>query len=260
MSSPRDRKRLNKENPRRSPVPPKKKPEGKPRYDRTTVVLSAVAGLLLILVIVFLDGRTAAFLFPGRAAGKSGGETVPTITRVNNEREDIDDNVPELGTPERQDNLPADTGVAAEPENAGGGETTARLFFVRVSDEGKISLKSVLRSVPADKSPLTTAIRSLIDGPRPGELSNDVLSLVPDGSELIGARIEGGTAFLDFNEQFRFNALGLEGYKAQVEQIVYTATEFPTVEKVQFLVEGQRIDYLGGEGFWVGGPLGRDDF
>ncbi len=99
-----------------------------------------------------------------------------------------------------------------------------------------------------------------MDGPHPSELSNDVLSLIPEGSELIGARIEGGIAFLDFNEQFRFNALGIEGYSAQVEQIVFTATEFSTVDKVQFLVDRQRIEYLGGEGFWVGGPLGREDF
>jgi len=260
MSSNRNKKRLNIDNPRRSPEKPKKKSEGNPRYDKTTVVLSIIAGVLLILVIIFLDGRMVGALFPGREALSSNNSTVPAITRVINESPDAEDPIPELGIPERQENPPPNTAEPESPENAARGETTARLFFVRVSDEGKISMKSVLRSVPASESPLTMAIGSLLDGPRPGEISNDVLSLVPDGSELIGARIEGGTAFLDFNEQFRFNALGIEGYEAQVEQIVYTATEFPTVGKVQFLVEGQRIDYLGGEGFWVGGPLGRDDF
>lgn len=260
MSSTRNKKRLNSEDPRRSPVKPLNRPAKKSRFDRTTVALSIIAGILLILVILFLDSRTIAVIFPGRTSGSTSNATTPSITRVINESSEIEEPIAELGVPERQDEPPPDDGSVEDPEDVSGGDATARLFFVRVSDEGKISLKGVLRSVPAGESPLTTSIRSLILGPRPGEISNDVLSLIPEGSVLVGARIDGGIAFLDFNEQFRFNTLGIEGYKAQVEQIVYTATEFGTVDKVQILVEGQRIDYLGGEGFWVGGPLGREDF
>lgn len=260
MSSTRNKKRLNSENPRRNPVKPIIKPAKNSRFDKTTVALSITAGILLILVVLFLDSRTIGVLFPGRTAGDTSNTTAPVITRVINESSNVEEPVAELGIPERHDEPPPTDGSDEKPGNMMGGDATARLFFVRVSDEGKISLKGVLRSVPAGDSPLTTSIRFLIDGPRPGEISNDVLSLIPEGSELVGARIDGGIAFLDFNEQFRFNTLGIEGYKAQVEQIVYTATEFATVDKVQILVEGQRIDYLGGEGFWVGGPLGRDDF
>lgn len=260
MSSTRNKKRLNSENPRRSPVKPIIKPAKKNRFDRTTVALSIIAGILLVLVVLFLDSRTIGLIFPGRTSGNTANTTAPSITRVINESSETEEPIAELGIPERPDETSTSDGSVEKPENVSAGDATARLFFVRVSDEGKISLKGVLRSVPADDTPLTTSIRSLIDGPRPGEMSNDVLSLIPEGSELLGARIDGETAFLDFNEQFRFNTLGIEGYKAQVEQIVYTATEFTTVNKVQILVEGQRIDYLGGEGFWVGAPLGRDDF
>lgn len=260
MSSTRNKKRLNNENPRRSPVKPTSRPAKKSRFDKTTLTLSIIAGILLVLVILFLDSRTLGFLFPGNSSGNTANAAPPAISRVINESSEIEEPVVELGVPERPDETSSGDGSDENTENISAGDATARLFFIRVSDEGKISMKSVLRSVPAGESPLTTSIRSLIDGPRPGEISNDVLSLIPDGSELVGARIDGGIAFLDFNEQFRFNSLGIEGYKAQVEQIVYTATEFTTVDKVQILVEGQRIDYLGGEGFWVGGPLGRDDF
>jgi len=136
----------------------------------------------------------------------------------------------------------------------------ARLFFVRVNDEGKISFKSVLRPIPANASPLLMSIEALIDGPHPGEISAHLLSLIPEGTEILGARIEAGVAYLDFNEPFRFNTLGIEGHRSQIEQVVYTATEFPDVQKVQFLIEGQRVNYLAGEGFWIGSPLGREDF
>ena len=43
-------------------------------------------------------------------------------------------------------------------------------------------------------------------------------------------------------------------------QIVYTATEFSTVKSVQFLIDGQKKEYLGSEGVWIGSPLSRTSF
>lgn len=232
-----------------------KSPGSPGRPDRTVIVLGAVALVLLILIIVFFR----------RGGPPGGGEAAePVIERI--PVEDGDDTpeepVIELGRPAPPEAPPEPETPEkkAPPPGAEAEQTTARLFFIRVSDEGKIGHKSVLRRVPVSSSPLTVAVNALIEGPRAGELTNDMMSLIPEGSQLLGARVEGGIAFLDFNEEFRFNALGIEGYRAQAEQLVYTVTEFPTVDKVQFLVEGQRIDYLGGEGFWVGAPLGRDDF
>ncbi len=250
MSVSRQKKKLNESNPRRNPS----------RIDKTTLFLGIAALLLLVLVVLFMNHNFTESLFPGNtpAAGNIGS---PEIERIDNggAQGNTEEPVVNLGVPEQVETS-ADKPPEETAEDTAEGNATARLFFIKVSDEGKISIKSVLRPVPSSGSPLTTSIRTLLEGPRANELSNDILSLIPEGSRLIGARIEGGVAFLDFNEQFRFNALGIEGYKSQVEQIVYTATEFATVRKVQFLVEGQRIEYLGGEGFWVGGPLGREDF
>ena len=62
------------------------------------------------------------------------------------------------------------------------------------------------------------------------------------------------------DEQFEFNTVGMDGYQAQLMQIVYTATEFGTVNSVQFLIEGQKKEYLGSEGIWIGSPLSRSSF
>jgi len=252
MSVSRQKKKLNDHNPR------KRNPSG---IDKTTMFLSIAAVLLLVLVVLFMNHNFVESLFPGNTPAVRNIVT-PEIERIDNSgaQENPEEPLVNLGVPEQTVESPQDNPPEETPEDATEVNATARLFFIRVSDEGKIIIKSVLRPVPSSGSPLSISIRTLLEGPRPNELSNDILSLIPEGSRLIGARIEGGVAFLDFNEQFRFNALGIEGYKSQVEQIVYTATEFPTVRKVQFLVEGQRIEYLGGEGFWVGGPLGREDF
>ena len=68
------------------------------------------------------------------------------------------------------------------------------------------------------------------------------------------------TQFLNFNENFEFNSVGVEGCITQLMQIVYTATDFSTVKSVQFLVEGEKKEYLGTEGQWIGSPLSRNNF
>ena len=86
------------------------------------------------------------------------------------------------------------------------------------------------------------------------------MSLIPEGTKLLGASVKNGVATLNFNENFEFNTIGVEGYIGQLMQIVYTATEFSTVKSVQFLIEGQHKDYLGSEGQWIGSPLARSSF
>lgn len=135
----------------------------------------------------------------------------------------------------------------------------AALYFIKVTD-GRTLAHKVIRPVDYDQSPLTETIRTLIAGPTGGELDEGLLTLIPEATELISASVSGGTAYLNFNRAFRFNPLGAEGTVAQLQQIIFSSTEFSTVERVQFLIEGEQLDYLGGDGIYVGAPLGRDAF
>ena len=83
---------------------------------------------------------------------------------------------------------------------------------------------------------------------------------IPEGTKLLGARVANKTATLNFSESFSFNKYGVQGYLGQLMQIVYTATSFSTIDNVQFLIEGQKLEYLGGEGVWIGSPLSRISF
>jgi len=136
----------------------------------------------------------------------------------------------------------------------------AALYFIKVTDDGRTLAYRVVRPVDYAESPLTETIRTLIAGPTGDELDDGLLNLIPESTELISAHVDGGTAYLNFNESFRFNPLGAEGTVAQLQQIIYSSTEFSTVERVQFLIEGQTIDYVGGDGIYIGAPLGRDAF
>jgi germination protein M len=136
----------------------------------------------------------------------------------------------------------------------------AKLYFIDVDDEGIISLQAVVRRVSFTDSPLTETVRALLQGMLPSELNMELINLIPENTRLLSIRVSDGTAYINFNEAFRFNSLGKEGYVAQIKQVVYTATEFSTVDSVQILIEGKTYEYLGPEGVFIGQSLTRNSF
>ena len=136
-----------------------------------------------------------------------------------------------------------------------------KLFFVQVDSDGNVNRKNITRAIPKNDSPLTSTIRALVAGPTDAE--KNCMSLIPEGTRLLGASVRDGIAALNFSEEFEFNTIGAEGYRAQLMQVVFTATEFATVESVQFLIEGKHKDYIGsGEDvwMWIGSPYTRSSF
>jgi germination protein M len=136
----------------------------------------------------------------------------------------------------------------------------ATLYFVRVDGDGAITRQEVKRTVDASDSPMTDALNALLQGPSTDELGRNLISLIPAGTKLLSAQVRGSTAYLNFNEAFMINRYGIEGYAGQLKQIVYTATGYATVKDVQFLIEGEKREYLGGEGVYIGKPLSRASF
>jgi germination protein M len=138
--------------------------------------------------------------------------------------------------------------------------TSTQLCFVIIDSDGTVSRQIVTRRLPKSDSPLSDAIKTLLSGPTAGEKTKNCMSLIPSGTKLLSANVKNGIATLNFSEEFEYNPVGVEGYIGQLMQIVYTATSFSTVNSVQFIVEGQREEYLGSEGEWIGSPLSRSTF
>lgn len=136
----------------------------------------------------------------------------------------------------------------------------ANLCFISIDSDGSVNRKMVQRSMPKTDSPLTENIKALLEGPSLDEKKANCMTLIPEETRLIGASVKNGIATLNFSENFEFNTYGVEGCIGQLMQIVYTATEFSTVKSVQFLIEGEKKDYLGTEGQWIGSPLSRSNF
>ena len=136
----------------------------------------------------------------------------------------------------------------------------ARLFFVSVDPNGGLQMKSVIRPIPSSDSPLRDTLDALLRGPTSQELNTGLLSMIPTESRVRNVIVRDDTAYIDFTEGFRFNTQGLEALNAQLRQVVYAATEFPSVKKVQVLIEGRKVQYLGTEGIRIDVPLSRSSF
>jgi spore germination protein GerM len=133
------------------------------------------------------------------------------------------------------------------------------LYFVSVADDGTISLERIVRPVYYDSSPLTNTLEALLKGLTSSELNEGLLNLIPEETQLRRVWVEDGIAYIDFSEELKFNPFGTEGLRASLRQIVYTATEFNTVSRVQILIEGSTPSYLSSEGVYIGEPIGRED-
>ena len=148
-----------------------------------------------------------------------------------------------------------------EKKPAATGTSELQLCFVNIDGDGSVVRQIVKRKVSKSDSPLTASINLLLKGPDTTiSAERNRMSLIPAGTKLLSAKVQGGVAYLNFNEAFEINTYGVEGYIHQLEQIVYTATAFSTVSSVQFLIEGEKRDYLGSEGVLIASPLSRSSF
>lgn len=176
-------------------------------------------------------------------------ETLPSEEEKTDAEQQTNQNEEEVGTPDTEG---PDTLVDKRMRKSA-------VYFVRIGDDASIELKKIIRPVYYTDSPLTETIKTLLEGLTAEELNSGLLSLIPQNTVLNRVWIENGIAYLDFSESLKFNQFGSEGLQAELRQIVYTATEFQTVEAVQILINGEHLDYLSSEGIFIGKPLNRQD-
>lgn len=153
--------------------------------------------------------------------------------------------------------LPGTT-VATAPSTTAPGTTTApasvpvEVFFVR--DE-RVAPATREVSPPAVAR---AAMTELLRGPAADEAAAGASTSIPAGTRLLGLRIADRVAEVDLSGEFASGG-GSSSMLSRVAQVVYTLTGFPTVGSVRFLIDGERVDSIGGEGVIVDPPLSRAD-
>lgn len=130
------------------------------------------------------------------------------------------------------------------------GFVKVNLYFASVTETAMkvVSVKKVVDK--GDNLPLNV-MNALLEGPQ-GD--GDIYAPVPDDVEVLSVVIKDGIAFVDFSEDIMSAGFGSEGELAMVSCIVNTLVALPEIDKAQILVEGKKVESLGGHVF-VGSPL-----
>jgi hypothetical protein len=139
---------------------------------------------------------------------------------------------------------PTETATPSAPET----ETTFAIYLLR---DGLVA--PVRRSVASTPAVARAALDELAAGPTADERRNGLETAIPDDTEILDVSLEDGTGTVDLAGTFA----DLDGgsMDARVAQVVATLTQFPTVERVVFRLDGEPVATIGG--VTVDPPVGR---
>jgi hypothetical protein len=158
------------------------------------------------------------------------------------------------------DGATSTTSTAPATTTTAGGTTTTpadghvvRAYFLRDERVGPVGRDVTGEGVAQG------ALAALLEGPDSTEAEAGFSSAIPAGTELLGVTVEDGVATVDLSEQFASGG-GSLSMQARVAQVVFTATQFPTVDAVTFKLDGEPLTVLGGEGLLLDEPQTRGDW
>ena len=134
--------------------------------------------------------------------------------------------------------------------------TVVRSYFYLDGGQGSAGLVAVLREVPETRAVARAAINGLIEGPNRAEREAGISSAVPEGTRLLGISIEDTTATIDLSREFESGG-GSASTLIRLGQVVFTLTQFPTVDRVVLWIEGQPVAVFGSEGLILDAPQTR---
>ena len=141
--------------------------------------------------------------------------------------------------------------TTSEPEP---GEEAVRAYFLRGEDVAPVS-----RSAAGGVEPIEAALEALLAGPTEDEGQAGLGSAIPAGTQLLGVAVADGVARVDLSAEYGSGGGSLSMF-TRIAQIVFTATQFDGVDGVEFLMDGEVLEALGGEGVILDGPQTRADW
>ncbi|MBN2839356.1 MAG: GerMN domain-containing protein [Coriobacteriia bacterium] len=158
-------------------------------------------------------------------------------------------------TPEPPDETPAEPEPEPEPEPVG--EMTVMLYWVSAGENAL----GVERTVPETEAAASAAVEALLGGPTDAELTTwpAISSAIPAGTQLLDIEVVDGIAKIDLSDEFESGG-GTFGVTARLAQVVYTLDKFPTIDAVEFYIEGEKVTVFSSEGLTLDGPQTLDDY
>lgn len=191
----------------------------------------AILAVLVLCTVVFLTGC----FNPIQAFRDwiSGGEIVEDFTDDSNQEE--------------QDEPPQPGGDARMRET---------VLYYR---DNKGYLVPITRSIVWKEGIARTALEKIIEDGQNSDIARNMglYSAIPAGTEVLGLTIRDGLAKIDLSGE-ALDCADVKEEELMVKSVVYTLTEFNTVDEVQFMFEGEVLDSLA-FGAKVSNPIARED-
>ncbi|MHB1342109.1 MAG: GerMN domain-containing protein [Coriobacteriia bacterium] len=197
--------------------------------------------VLLVLVLV-------AVAVGGGLTGCKPGETVPDA---------------DAGGATPVEDTPTSSGAATpsaevtptELPTDGPAVMRVKLYF---GNEDRVM--AVEREIPYTTGVAKAALLELLKGPSATEMQGLALhTQIPAGTTLDAVSITNGVAKVDLSGEFDDGG-GTLSVTMRLAQVVYTLCQFPTIDSVEFYMDGTRVDVFTGEGLILEGPQTPEDY
>lgn len=131
---------------------------------------------------------------------------------------------------------------------------TLNLYFMR-SDKLGVAHRTVAKTPQVG----TAALRELLKGPSSQEQAAGLSTAIPAGTKLLGLSIANNIATVNLSSEYASGG-GSLSVTARLAQVVYTLTQFSTVEKVSFMLNNKPVTTFSSEGLILDHPVGRSDY
>ena len=151
---------------------------------------------------------------------------------------------------------PQDGSTTTSTEQTGSVPTLLALQVWFARDGGLVAVR---RTHEPTQAVATAATNALLEGPTDAERSAGFTSAIPSGTRLLGISIQNGVATVDLTSEYQSGG-GSTSMQTRLGQVVYTLTQFPTVQRVRFRLDGNPVNVFSSEGIVLDHPVGRADY
>lgn len=115
------------------------------------------------------------------------------------------------------------------------------------------------RIVPETLSVARASVEALLEGPTAEEAGDGLTSSIPPGTRLLDIGIDGSTATVDLSGEYESGG-GSASMFGRLAQVVFTVTQFASVEDVSLRIDGDTVEVFSSEGIVLDRPQTRDDY
>jgi spore germination protein GerM len=222
---------------------------------RTATIVAAILLVLGLVSFVFACG-VGDDVGDGGAVSTAGSQSTVTEPTESTEPAGSTTTTKSGGTDGTGTTSTSTTARPGQTTTTGAGSDTiaVKVYFTR--DE---KIATAGRVIPRTQSVGAAAMRSLLEGPAEAESAAGMVTAIPEGTTFLGLDIQNGVATVDLSREYASGG-GSLSMMMRLAQVVFTLTQFPTVQGVNFMLDGEPIDVLGGEGIILDHPMTRADF